>query len=139
MGLLSTDQPCGGGSGTLRVAQPYSRGQSISSLLSSHAVQPSHCQNMGMHCIFPLRQANCPGLQRCSGTQQKSHCEVKPTPGKGKSAKVSTKSHDTQVSDAEGMKADADENNCCDYESRTDDPPISAITLVCQKHKLTNI
>lgn len=47
----------------------YSRGQSVSSLLSSHAVQPSHCQDMGIHCIFPLRQANCPGLQRCSGTQ----------------------------------------------------------------------
>lgn len=48
----------------------YSRGQSISSLLSSHAVQPSHCQDMGIHCIFPLRQANCPGLQRCSVTQR---------------------------------------------------------------------
>lgn len=48
----------------------YSRGQSISSLLSSHAVQPSHCQDIGIHCIFPLRQANCPGLQRCSETRQ---------------------------------------------------------------------
>lgn len=44
----------------------YIRGQSSSSLLSSHAVQPSHCQAIGIHCIFPLRQANCPGLQRSS-------------------------------------------------------------------------
>lgn len=106
--------------------QLYSRGQSISSLLSSHAVQPSHCQDMGIHCIFPLRQANCPGLQRCSGTQQMSHCVVKLMSSEGKSAEVCTTSQDVKVSDVVGMEADADENS---WMSATAEAEIVIVTV----------
>ena len=44
----------------------HSPGQAASSLPSSQAARPSHRQGRGMHWMAPLRQENCPGLQRSS-------------------------------------------------------------------------
>lgn len=87
---------------------------------------------MGIHCIFPLRQANCPGLQRCSGRQQKSRRG-------GQTAEDRTQRRDAQVSGVAGMEADADENKlrASDSWGRNTDVVTMPVELSTHPHLLS--